>query len=796
VTCDAPVSGSLTAGDCTLDDDSFIDLYSFTVAEGTVLDINIASETLDTVLVVLDSLCQVIATNDDCTPEQVVSCIERLVIAPGDYFISVAGFGAGETGDYVLSVDCEVFDPCTHCIAGSVICGDTVTGEISTDDCPRGNGTFMELWELTIDEPTAVTVELASVEFEPLVFILDGGCGQLAVGDDCAAGNPDGACASAWVQPGTYFIAVTTVDDQGSGAYDLLINCAPADQVCVDCEVALIECGEDIEGVHPTAVDCVSPRGASLDIFSFVLAEDETVTISILGDYDTYLHLLDSDCIPIDEDDDGGPGLNSVIARDLTAGTYFIGVSSFLPGAGGGFTLTVDCGVVPLCDDCVVGDIECDGNISDAFPQTECVSARFTPIDLYRFEISETFAVTIDLIGNADPDATFDTYLHLFDADCVQIAFNDDGGEGFNSRLGADLRAGTYYIGVSSYATGETGAFDLSVTCAEVVDLCSECRVSTIACGGTVEGEHPQTECVSRRNQPMDIYTFEIRTAGEVTINLSATWDTYLHLFDSECVEIAFNDDIGGGDFNSSIFAKLEPGMYSIGVSRFNASDGPMSLELLCDGANDCVECAVGEIGPGEERSVDLGGSGCTDTDGGGLDVWTFDVPGGFSGTINLAADAFDPTLTLLDSDCQQIDFNDDANAGTLHSQLSVDLPPGVYSIRVNTVFADESGPYVLTVSGVGVGPFLRGDWDANGMVQLTDGVNVFNFLFLGGGAPICMAAADANGQGIINLSSGVYVLNFLFTGGSSPLSPFPDCGPGGLPSDETLGCEEAHACL
>ena len=149
------------------------------------------------------------------------------------------------------------------------------------------------------------------------------------------------------------------------------------------------------------------------------------------------------------------------------------------------------------------------------------------------------------------------------------------------------------------------------------------------------------------------------------------------------------------------------------------------------------------------------------------------------------------------DVDGLQIDFNDDANAGTLHSRLSVDLAPGVYSIQVKTVFPEESGPYVLTVSGGGggVGPFLRGDWDANGLVQLTDGVNVFNFLFLGGGPATCLAAADANGQGVINLSSGVYVLNFLFTGGPAPIAPFPTCGPGELPSDVTLGCAEAHAC-
>ena len=88
---------------------------------------------------------------------------------------------------------------------------------------------------------------------------------------------------------------------------------------------------------------------------------------------------------------------------------------------------------------------------------------------------------------------------------------------------------------------------------------------------------------------------------------------------------------------------------------------------------------------------------------------------------------------------------------------------------------------------------FRRGDTNGNGTLDLTDAVSVFNFLFLGGPAPGCRAAADSSGQGDVNLTSGVYTLNFLFLGGAPPPAPFATCGPSDRPSDERLGCATPH---
>lgn len=91
---------------------------------------------------------------------------------------------------------------------------------------------------------------------------------------------------------------------------------------------------------------------------------------------------------------------------------------------------------------------------------------------------------------------------------------------------------------------------------------------------------------------------------------------------------------------------------------------------------------------------------------------------------------------------------------------------------------------------------FTRGDADANGQTNLTDGVFILNGLFLGGDPPPCADAADTDDNGVINLTDGVYVLNHLFLGGPAPPAPNPDCGVEGEPDADSLTCESFPPCV
>jgi PKD repeat protein len=109
-----------------------------------------------------------------------------------------------------------------------------------------------------------------------------------------------------------------------------------------------------------------------------------------------------------------------------------------------------------------------------------------------------------------------------------------------------------------------------------------------------------------------------------------------------------------------------------------------------------------------------------------------------------------------------------------------------------------EFDNFVLGAGGPQVPQFHRGDANADGGINITDGIYVLNFLFLGGPAPPCREAANPNDDNAINITDGIYILNFLFLGGTAPTAPGPTtqpCGPdpGGVTGD--LGCESYTKC-
>jgi len=85
-----------------------------------------------------------------------------------------------------------------------------------------------------------------------------------------------------------------------------------------------------------------------------------------------------------------------------------------------------------------------------------------------------------------------------------------------------------------------------------------------------------------------------------------------------------------------------------------------------------------------------------------------------------------------------------------------------------------------ITLEGEAVPPgnrFQRGNANNDAMTDISDGVYVLNYLFLGGEEPDCLDAADTNNSNVLDISDGVYILNFLFLGGPEPPTPYPDCG-------------------
>jgi len=88
---------------------------------------------------------------------------------------------------------------------------------------------------------------------------------------------------------------------------------------------------------------------------------------------------------------------------------------------------------------------------------------------------------------------------------------------------------------------------------------------------------------------------------------------------------------------------------------------------------------------------------------------------------------------------------------------------------------------------------FRRGDANADGVADISDGIYVLGFLFLGGAAPLCDDAADTNDDGAVDLSDAPALFGFLFLGQAPPPSPLESCGDD--PTDDALSCEAFPPC-
>jgi hypothetical protein len=146
-------------------------------------------------------------------------------------------------------------------------------------------------------------------------------------------------------------------------------------------------------------------------------------------------------------------------------------------------------------------------------------------------------------------------------------------------------------------------------------------------------------------------------------------------------------------------------------------------------------------------------------------------------------------TTTLSSGDI--LDFAIDADGAGV---LDVEDPATLDQIADGS----DNTNFTVKIALLGEGPegnqFIRGNANGDGVINITDGIYILNFLFLGGETPECLDAADSNNDDIVNITDGIYVLNFLFLGGGDPPAPFPACGLDPEGDEDGVTCLTQHA--
>lgn len=412
-------------------------------------------------------------------------------------------------------------------------------------------------------------------------------------------------------------------------------------------------------------------------VWTLTIDEDQQVTIDlerVSSSIDPYLELLSMQGGEIETNDDGGRGLNSRISRYLNAGQYMLIAREFGRDDTGQYRLSVS-GFVGAPSQGPGGGIPIEvGQTIDAY-LTDGQRQTFV------LEIATPQQVRIDHMRG--DDRNIDPYLILNDQYGNEIESDDDGGDGFNSRITRFLQPGRYLITARDFGSNDSGAFRLSVTGLG---------------GGQVQQGIPiqvgQSVDSFINNGSVQRYILNVSSGQPVRIDVErgadSSIDPYLVLGDRYGNEIETDDD-GGSGFNSRINRYLEPGEYTI-IARDlgNNSSGSVrvSVTSMQQVMNTGIPITVGQtldsfITEGQEQAFLLDLSSQTSV------VISFDRAEG---------SGLDPLLELYDTRGNQIARNDDGGSG-LNSRISETLQPGQYRIVARDLSNNSSGGFRLSVA-------------------------------------------------------------------------------------------------
>ena len=122
-----------------------------------------------------------------------------------------------------------------------------------------------------------------------------------------------------------------------------------------------------------------------------------------------------------------------------------------------------DLGELPRQADkaCVTMTMSCDSAVTGVLDPTDCDLDDGTKIDFWEFQGTTGQTVTIDMTSSE-----FDTFLLLINPALAVAAFDDDGGDGTNSRIVFTLDAsGTWTIGANGFGPSDLGNYNLMLEC-------------------------------------------------------------------------------------------------------------------------------------------------------------------------------------------------------------------------------------------------------------------------------------------------------------------------------------------
>ncbi len=309
------------------------------------------------------------------------------------------------------------------------------------------------------------------------------------------------------------------------------------------------------------------------DVFEIELAADSEVWIYTSGPLDTFGELLNSGGTVVAEAN-GGTLLNSrrsfELREELTAGTYYVRVSSYEDRAAGSYRIhaqtVTDPGSTAATAATVTLDSATPGHIGSS-----------SDVDYFKLVLDATTDVWVMAFGKLGTEGELldSGESRLTSADDSRFFGNSDG-----FMLRRSLGAGTYYIKVSGDGATDTGPYTLHVraaaepgsTTATAVPLTLE-----VAEVGRISSSSDQDFFSLTMDEDTYVY-IEALTFGSALALTPAILDSMGTEVSMHIVSQSTYSGHGRSYISFSVWGKLEAGTYHLRVS---SSGGPTGMYLL-----------------------------------------------------------------------------------------------------------------------------------------------------------------------------------------------------------------------
>jgi hypothetical protein len=355
--------------------------------------------------------------------------------------------------------------------------GTSVTGQLTMSDPVMSDQTHYKVVTFMGTAGQTVQIDLLSNDFDAYLYLKDQNGSTLAHDDDGGGGH-NARIIQTLSYSGMYQIYANTVGRGETGNFTLQLQASGMQQMAQQPMgmAQQIPIGTSVSGQLMSS-DPTLPDGSHYKLFTFMGTAGQAVQIDMISSaFDAYLYLRNQNGQAIAHDDDGGGGLNARITQQLPyTGMFQIVANTLASGQFGAFTLqlqSAQTGMQPMVTPmqpmvsampsinsmAVIGQVGLNQQVQNTLIAGG-VAWNNKPIHLYGFQCGAGQGTQIDVLSS------WDNYVIVFDPNGSEVAHDDDGGEGLNSRLRFTCpTTGLYRLGVTTGLASTTpGAYTLQV---------------------------------------------------------------------------------------------------------------------------------------------------------------------------------------------------------------------------------------------------------------------------------------------------------------------------------------------